>query len=280
MQTRVHLLANPDKKDARSAFDDLRAFAVKRCVLVGADFSVDGRSAVQSAAQRIVILGGDGTLIGVARSLGRDQIPLIGVNVGKLGYLAEFSVDELQRCFEQVLTDDSLVSRRTILEVAVRSGAGENRTSLAVNDCVIQAGPPFRMIRLDIDINHERLTTVAGDGLIVCTPTGSTAHNLSAGGPIVQPDVDAIILTPLNPHSLTHRPLAIDRQAMIEITAAAANPGTTVILDGQLSFPFAKGDQVSIRRFEHDFLAVRNPLYSRWHNLVGKLHWGRSPSSS
>jgi NAD+ kinase len=119
---------------------------------------------------------------------------------------------------------------------------------------------------------------VSGDGLIVCTPSGSTAHNLSAGGPILQPGVDAIVLTAMNPHSLTHKPLVVERESVIDIHASDVSDGTTTIVDGQVSFSLRPGDRVSIKRFDADFQLVRNPLYAKWHKLVTKLHWGRPPS--
>ena len=275
---RVYFLSNPDKADAASVLEELHSFAASRCNVVGSNPGFDGRPAAAAGVDRIIALGGDGTLIGVARSLGADQLPLIGVNVGKLGFLAEFSVSELKSCFDRAVSDDTIISRRTVLQVTVQHDGAVRDTSLAVNDCVIQAGPPFRIIKLDISINGEHLTEVVGDGLIVCTPSGSTAHNLSAGGPIMQPGVDAMILTPLCPHSLTHRPLVIERGSVIDIVAHTVNAGTTAIVDGQVSCPLNPGDRVTIRRFDADLQLVHNPLYAKWHNLVTKLHWGRPPS--
>jgi len=275
---RVFFVGNPDKPNATSVLDDLRLFARDRCEIVGADLRPDARGAIAAGADRVIVLGGDGTLIGVARSLGALQIPLIGVNLGKLGFLAEFSVDEIKAGFDSLLSDPSLIARGAILDARVRQNDGPVEQGLAVNDCVIHAGPPFRMITLGVFINGEHLTNVRGDGLIVCTPNGSTAHNLSAGGPIVQPAVDAIVLTPLNPHSLTHRPLVIEQTSVIEIHAIAVNPGTTAILDGQVSFPVRPDDRVQVRRFSADVLIVRNPRYPRWHKLTNKLHWGRAPN--
>ncbi len=275
---RVYLLANPDKAEVGAALEDLRSFAASRCKVVGSSLGLDGRAAVDAGADRIVALGGDGTLIGVARSLSADQVPLIGVNVGKLGFLAEFSIDELKADFDRAMSDDTIISRRTVLQVTVRSNGGVRDSNLAINDCVTQAGPPFRIIKLGISINGEHLTDVGGDGLIICTPSGSTAHNLSAGGPIMQPGVDAIVMTPLCPHSLTHKPLVIEREAVIDIVAEDVNEGTTAIIDGQVSCPLQPGDRVTIRRFNTDFMLVHNPLYPKWHNLVTKLHWGRAPS--
>lgn len=276
--SRVYLLGNPDKKEVGAVLDEVRSFAESRCNVVGTGLDRDGRAAAASKPDRIVVLGGDGTLIGVARSLGEHQVPLIGVNVGKLGFLAEFSLDELKRHFDRAMADDFLISRRMVLQVAVVRNGAVKDLGLAINDCVIQAGPPFRIINLGVSVNGEHLTDVGGDGLIACTPSGSTAHNLSAGGPIMQPDVDAIILTPLNPHSLTHKPLVVDRESVIDITASAVNEGTTAIIDGQVSCPLRPGDRVTVQRFPSDFLLIRNPQYPKWHNLMTKLHWGQSPT--
>jgi len=275
---RVFFLANPDKPEAVRALERMRELAKGVCTVIGAECRIDGGPAVEAGADRIVVFGGDGTLIGVARSLGANQIPLIGVNVGKLGFLVEFSIDELQTEFAHILSDESLVKRRTMLQVDVHRNGNATQRVPAVNDCVVQAGPPFRIIDLGVAINGEHLTDVGGDGLIICTPSGSTAHNLSAGGPIMQPGLEAIILTPLNPHSLTHKPLVIEREAQIEITALTVNEGTTAIIDGQVSCSLAKGDRVVIRRFDSDLLVVRNPKHTLWDKLVGKFHWGRAPN--
>lgn len=258
----------------------MRTFAQAQqgCKVVGTKQGLGGEAAVSAGAHRIIVFGGDGTLIGVARSLGADQIPMIGVNVGKLGFLTEFSITELKQCFDRAVSDDSIIGRRTMLEVSLACGGGQSDINRAINDCVIQAGPPFRVIRLGISIDGNHLTDVAGDGLIVCTPSGSTAHNLSAGGPIMQPGVEAIILTPLCPHSLTHKPLVIERESVIEVLARDVNEGTTAIIDGQVSCPIQPGDRITIRRFAHDFLLVGNPLHAKWRNLTTKLHWGRAPN--
>ncbi len=276
MTTRVFFFGNPYKDGVEPILEDLVKFASPRCKVVGCEMGFDGPAAIKAKADRIVVLGGDGTLIGVARSLGLDQVPLVGVNFGKLGFLAEFTLDELKHSFEAALCEDKLVCHRTALQVTVTRNGDVRHAGLAINDCVIQAGPPFRMISLDVAINNEHLTSVRGDGLIVCTPSGSTAHNLSAGGPILQPGVDAIVLTPLNPHSLTHKPLVIEREFVIDILASEVNEGSTAIIDGQVSCALAPGDRTTVRRSPADYLLVRNPRYARWHKLVTKLYWGQS----
>jgi len=226
----------------------------------------------------LVVLGGDGTILSVARVLGDQQVPVAGVNLGKLGFLAEFSVDGLIRCFDRLMADGSHICRRVMLEVHSCPQSGQGFASLAVNDCVIQAGAPFRMIELSIEVNGEHLTDVAGDGLIISTPSGSTAHNMSSGGPIVEAGVDAFCLTPICPHSLTHRPVVVAADHEIEVVVNHANKETTAIVDGQISTSLAEGDRLVVRRARQALLLVRNPEQTRWHTLVTKLKWGLLPS--
>ncbi|HUU82106.1 MAG TPA: NAD(+)/NADH kinase [Phycisphaerae bacterium] len=279
VRRRIFILGNPGKPEVVEAFRDLVAFAEPRCHLVGAELSMDGRIALKAGAGKLVVLGGDGTLLGVSRSLGKRQMPLIGVNLGKLGFLAEFTVAELKDQFDRIVTDDTLIGQRMILQAGVHRMGTTRFRSLCVNDCVIRAGPPFRMISLSISVSGHHMTQVTGDGLIVCTPSGSTGHNLSAGGPLVQAGVKAIVLTPLAAHSLTHRPLVVERHSEIDITVDEANEGTTAIIDGQVSFPLAVNDTIVIRKYETNFEIVHNPLYPKWHKLVTKLSWGQSPQT-
>jgi len=277
-QRRIYILGNPDKPEVEKAMADLAEFAGHGCTVVGADLSLDGCLAASAGVDRVIVLGGDGTLIGVARSLGSDQIPLIGVNIGKLGFLAEYSFDELRRNLDRAVGDDTLVMQRMMLDVVVERNEQEDTNVLAVNDCVIQMGPPFRMIDLDVFVDGVPLTRLRGDGLVVYTPSGSTAHNLSAGGPIIQSGVHAIGLTPLNPHSLTHRPLVIEHDCEIEIKAGTVNGESVAIVDGQVTCPLKTNDRVRVRRFGASFQLVRNADHPRWHNLVTKLYWGRAPT--
>ena len=275
---RVFILGNPDKPDVRSALDDVRALVDTEATLAGSELSLDGQVARDAGADFAIVLGGDGTLLAVARSLGDRQIPLLGVNFGKLGFLAEFTVDELKANFKTVLTDTQYVSERLMLTASVQRGGECCFHSLAVNDCVVHAGPPFRVIELGLAIDDADLTTIGGDGLIVCTPVGSTAHNLSAGGPIVQGRVSGITITPLCAHSLTHRPLVVEQDSRISISVRRANQGTSLIVDGQVGASLSDGDRIDIRRSDSTFLLVRNPTYPKWSRLVTKLRWGQSPN--
>ena len=275
---RLFILGNPDKTGVQTAADDIRSYAESQCQVVGTAMGLDGRVAIDAGADLIAVIGGDGTLLAVSRSLGKDQIPLAGVNFGKLGFLAEFTIDEFKTSLPELLRDDAYVSDRMILHLRVTRDDTCCFEGVAINDCVIQAGRPFRVIQLEVRINTMPLTTIGGDGLIVCTPVGSTAHNLSAGGPIMQGGVSGIALTPLCPHSLTHRPLVVEDEVEIEITVQQSNPGTTVMVDGQEGQLLEPGDRVAIKRFDADFRLVRNPAYPKWHGLVTKLRWGQRPS--
>ncbi len=274
---RVFILGNPDKDSVARTLAELQQFAAERCDLVGADLGLDTRKAVNAGAEAIIVLGGDGTLLSVARSLGAEQIPLIGVNLGRLGFLANFSVEELRAHFDRAIDDPALIETRMMLDVSVYREGQACFSSRALNDCVIQAGPPFRSIALSMFLDEQKLTDVGGDGVIVSTPTGSTAHNLSAGGPILQAGVHAIVLTPLCPHSLTHKPLVVEYDSRIEIVAKEINPGSMVTIDGQVSHPLEVDDRTVITRSATPLRLVRNPLYPNWNKLVTKFRWGQSP---
>jgi NAD+ kinase len=255
------------------------AEAIARDVEVVGCATSDGLAAVSAARpDLLVVLGGDGTLLSIARHLGEDQIPIVGVNVGKLGFLAEFSIEEVKDYLRLFSSKPAVCSDRTILDVLVEDAEGPPHAGLAVNDCVVQAGPPFRMITLAVHVDGEMLTTVMGDGLIICTPSGSTAHNMSAGGPILMPGVMGIVITPICPHSLTHRPLLVESSSVIEVTAIRCNAGTTISLDGQVSLPMCAGRRMIVRRYPHVLKLVVRPDRPRWHTLITKLGWGQLPT--
>ena len=229
-----------------------------------------------------VVFGGDGSIISTARNLSRASVPLIGVNVGKLGFLAEFSVGELIDFFPSVGTGSASIYRRMMLRCRVLGGSGadnpvEKFCSAAVNDVFIAAGPPFRAVELQILVDGQPLAGCVSDGLIISTPTGSTAYNLSAGGPILSPQIEAMVITPICPHSLSFRPIVINAESTIEVVGMRVNEGTTVSIDGQVSLSLSSDDVVRIERDDSDFLIVNNPLRSQWDTLATKLRWAEKP---
>jgi NAD+ kinase len=229
-----------------------------------------------------IVFGGDGSIISTARNVSKASLPVIGVNVGKLGFLAEFSVAELKDFFPRLKKGTVPIDKRMMLNCRVFSdGLGKDRDekfcSAAINDIYITAGPPFRMIELKILVDGQSLAGCITDGLIISTPTGSTAYNLSAGGPILSPKIEAVVITPICPHSLSFRPIVINADSIIEVFGVRVNEGTTISIDGQVSQNLSINDVVRVEKENSDFLIVNNPLRSKWDTLATKLSWAEQP---
>ena len=231
-----------------------------------------------SNAKFAVVFGGDGTILSAARTLVQAGIPIIGVNVGKLGYLAEFNVGEVKRLWERLISDEKLIEPRMMLKCDVVRNDEVRFSDAAVNDVVINAGPQFRMIELQVIVDGAPLAGCVGDGMIISTPTGSTAYNLSAGGPILAADISAMVVTPICPHSLSFRPIVVGAERKVEIHALHLNEGTTVTLDGQVANSLSIGDVVRIEKHGGMLKVVSNPMRTQWDTLAGKLNWAGRPN--
>lgn len=293
---RLIILANHNKPLVTESLGGVRPWLESRAKIVAEpDITrlTPDVAATLPPADLALILGGDGTLLAQARLLADLGIPVLGVNFGKLGFLAEFSLDDLRRHWDLIVSGQCRTSRRMLLDVTVHEvpseGCAESPErwpaakfeSIAVNDAVITAGPPFRMIELEITIDpgprQASAATFTGDGVIVSTPSGSTAYNLAAGGSIVSPDVDAMGITPICPHTLALRPIVVKADAGICLRVHRANEGTTLVIDGQIPQRLQSGEQVFIRRHERALLLVHNPDLSYWEMLARKLHWAVRP---
>lgn len=274
----VAIIGSPGKPAAAEIISRVTQWVSERAVVVMSDITYDSQKAIAAKADMLIVLGGDGTLIGAVHGLRERQIPIVGINIGKLGYLADFTLDELEREGEFLFSGELPITRRALMDVRIESGDGATSHSPAVNDCVVLAGAPFHMIELVVEVDGAKVALVRGDGLIVATPSGSTAHNLAAGGPIVEPTGEAFILTPICPHALTYRPVVLDARREIVLRAAECNEGTTVATDGRVSHAFREGDRIIITRYPADFLLVRNPKRTEWHALRRKLRWGEGPN--
>jgi len=285
---RVFIVANVHKPRVDRALQAWKAWIAERATIVGIE--IDGEHDLQKIdADLILVLGGDGTLLSVARRLQGRLTPVMGVNFGRLGFLASFTPENFQQYFDRGLSDGLKHSDRQQLEVSIvsggvdcslDSGALEQRrrfVATALNDAVITAGPPFRMIELTISASMESGVSYMGDGVIVSTASGSTAYNVSAGGPIIHPDVEAFCITPLCPHSLSFRPVVVSSKSVVVIGAARVNEGTTLFCDGQASTRLANGDRIVIRRSAYDVRLVENPDAREWRSLAEKLNWAASP---
>jgi NAD+ kinase len=259
------------------AIENFAKFAAGRAQILANCFRGDCAGDVVKKADFAVVFGGDGTILSAARDLSETDVPVIGVNVGRLGFLAEFSLEEVKNLFDRLTTEKKLIEKRMMLKCTVAGRGSEKLVSTAINDVVITAGPNFNMVDLKITVRGQSLADCIGDGLIISTPTGSTAYNLSAGGPILSANLAAIVITPLSPHTLSFRPIVIDADNKIEIYPQRINEGTTVILDGQILSALKSKDVVTVERHSGSFLVVNNPLRTQWDTLAGKLSWAQKP---
>jgi NAD+ kinase len=231
------------------------------------------RTLLAGQVDLVIVLGGDGTLLSVARAASDRTVPILGVNLGTLGFLTEISLDELFAGLERVLAGQVRIEPRMRLDVRALRDRGELGRFLALNDAVLTQADLARMIDLETRAGGSQVTTYHADGLIVATPTGSTAYSLSAGGPIVLPELEAFLLTPICPHTLTQRPLVLPHSSEIEICVRSRN-GAQLTVDGQEGIALREGDVVSVRRSDHPVRLIASPFRSHFEILREKFHWG------
>ena len=234
-----------------------------------------GDEEFQEKADLLVVLGGDGTMISTARLLGEKEIPVLGINYGSLGYLTEFRIEEMFSALEMILAGDYEIDRRVMLEVEHRRDGETLDTGRVLNDVVINKSVLARIIEIEVKLNNLFVNSFRADGLIISTPTGSTAYNLSAGGPIVYPSMNAVVLTPICPFTLTNRPIVVPDRAEINLRLMNENEGVVLTLDGQIGYQMLTGDSVLIRKSAASFNLVQPPNRNYFDVLRNKLKWGR-----
>jgi NAD+ kinase len=223
----------------------------------------------------LIVLGGDGTLLSAARAIGDRAVPLLAVNLGTLGFLTETSSDELYDALEQTFAGRLVVAERMRLDVEVERGGHVVERHIALNDAVIGKSALSRMIDLEMRTDGGFVTTYHSDGLIVATPTGSTAYSLSAGGPILLPEGESIVLTPICPHTLTQRPLVLPDHYRVEILVLDTRGGDVhLTVDGQVGIPLEQGDRVAVARSAHPARLLVSPHRSPFAVMREKLRWG------
>lgn len=292
---RIVLITNLDKPDAVSASHHLQQVLKGKAQTVVLD-EPDAQKLKDAAPDLVVVLGGDGSILRVAHLMAgmTSPPPIAGINFGKLGYLTAFSLAEFERRLELILQGQMPTSKRMMLEGSIypNGSAASELTPLpdllaqpplfkhlALNDIVINAGEPFRMIEMHVRVNEQNAATFRSDGVIVATSSGSTGYNLSAGGPLMIPGVPAMIFTPICPHSLSFRPVVIPDSATIVIHPHRVNPGTCVNFDGQVTHRLSDEECLVVRRAPSPLLLLENPALSHWAMLARKLHWAQSPRS-
>lgn len=235
------------------------------------DFAAD---LSQVDADVAIVLGGDGSILRAVRSMAYRQLPVLGVNLGKLGFLADLQPGELLALLPRLAQRPYRVVEHLMFECHVFRGQTCLVEQLGLNETVVHAGQPFGILELEFRIDGELVTTYSCDGLIVATPVGSTAHSLSAGGPILRKDLQAFVVSPLNPHTLTNRPVVDSAERVFEITAPRPNEGTTVVVDGRLQCRLEPGDRVRIRQAPCKFKLAEVSGHGYYRTLREKLGWG------
>lgn len=225
-------------------------------------------------ADVLLILGGDGTMLNAARLAGERGIPILGVNMGGLGFLTEVRFEHLYPSLDRVFANEYVLDERLMLAAHVHRHGESVAQGVVLNDVVIGKGTLARMIELRIAIQGQFVTNLRGDGLIVSTPTGSTAYSLSAGGPIINPAVQSLMLTPICPHTLTHRPLIIPGNVEIDVTLTSKDDGAMATLDGQVGISLTQGDSVVLTTSDRRTRLIRFPESNYYDVLREKLKWG------
>ena len=231
------------------------------------------RTQIAQEADLLISLGGDGTMLGAARLVEHRSLPILGVNMGGLGFLTETTIDDLYVSLEKVFAGDYRLDQRLMLQVGLYHQGKRMSEATVLNDVVIAKGPLARMISTQISINQTFMTNIRGDGLIIATPTGSTAYSLSAGGPILDPSLEVLLINPVCPHTLSHRPFLTPSQGSIEV-ALTNHQKAMVTLDGQIGLEMNPGDTVEIQASEHRAQLIRFPGRSNYDVLRNKLRWG------
>ena len=225
----------------------------------------------------VVVLGGDGTILRTCRQLGTNQRPILGVNLGRLGFLADLSPSEFQQKFPRILAHGYQVIHHLMFECRLLRSDGTQEKYLGLNEVSVLAGSALRVLHIHLAINGEPVTTYRCDGLIVSTPVGSTAHSLGAGGPLLRQDLQAFVITPICPHTLTNRPLVDRADCIYTLTAPEFPEGAMLVIDGQIKRPLRPDDRIEIRKAPISFQLARLPDHSYYATLHRKLGWGGQP---
>jgi NAD+ kinase len=285
---RIGIAVKPKLVEARETLAELAGWLRARGVagvwtteaaklVDGGDLTVAEREALPAQVDVVLVLGGDGTLLSMAKAIAEStrDVPILAVNFGSLGFLTEITRPEIFSALDAVLNGRATHDLRMMLRASASHGGRESIVHMALNDVVFSRTALSRMIELSVSVGDQFVTSVKADGLIVATPTGSTAYNLAAGGPIVHPAMDALLLTPIAPHTLTNRPIVIPAEREVRVTPTGSNAGDEVYVtvDGQTGFGLHEGDEIAITRADRPLRLIRSTTRSYFEVLRQKLKW-------
>ncbi len=265
---RVALIGRLRSPEGEKALGEMRAFLERR----GCKVLAEG----ETAADLAVVVGGDGSMLAAARELVRHGVPLVGVNLGRVGFMTDIGHDDMQTGIGAILDGNYTMEERTLLDAEIRRGTGTVLRTIALNEAVVGKGAQGRLIEFELWLDGEFVYTLRADGMIVCTPTGSTAYALSAQGPILHPAVPALALVPLNPHTLSARPVSVGDRSAIEIRLVRALDAQAYF-DGVAHAELAEGDRLMLKRSADVLRFVHPPGYRYFATLREKLRWSEAP---
>jgi NAD+ kinase len=250
----------------------LRSQILEHAEIVACDFH-GAHDMSQIEADVAVVLGGDGSILKAVHQMGERQLPIIAVNLGKLGFLADVSPAELPDVLRDFHAGKLTVIEHLMFECRVMRGEEVFARQLGLNETAVHGGPPFSLLEVDLYVDSELVTTYSCDGLILSTPVGSTAHSLSTGGPILRKDLQAMVIVPICPHTLTNRPVVDSADRLYEMVVTRPNPETSVVVDGRVLCRLQPGDRVRVKRAAPQFKLVAAPGHSYYRTLREKLGW-------
>ncbi len=275
----VGIVVKPNHAEALATAAELSAWLkMKGIAQIGEPLSAgDSPDGYETSlnADLIVVLGGDGTMISTARLIGKNEVLILGINYGSLGYLTDFRIEEMFSALESIIEGSYGIDRRVMLEAELVRDGERLASGSVLNDVVINKAALARIIEIEVHLNGLYVNSFRADGLIIATPTGSTAYNLSAGGPIIYPSMNAVVMTPICPFTLTNRPIVIPDAAEVELSLKDENEGVFLTFDGQTGHRMKAGDRVLIRKSATTFNLVQPANRNYFDVLRDKLRWGR-----
>lgn len=266
------VLTGSDRAEVRAAWDTLRPVVNRFSGIEVVGEYTRSDSISDTDADIVIVLGGDGSILRGCRQLGHNQIPIAGINLGRLGFLADLTLEEFEACLPRLRDRDFEVAEYLMFECTHQLSDG-TEIDLGLNEVTVTSASALKMVDISLEIDDEPVTTYSCDGLILSTPVGSTAHNLSAGGPILRQDLQAFCITPICPHTLTVRPIVDTAERTYRLSVGEARDGAMLVIDGQINRHVLPGDSITIRRADATFQKIRFPGHSDYSTLHRKLGW-------
>ena len=276
---RVVILGAPNRERVKTELERLRPSIARHADIVSEDLAFQ-YSFEENEQDLVIVLGGDGSILQAARQMGRNQVPVLGINCGRLGFLADLSPDDFLETWPQLATGAFEIVDHLMLKTSLVKNGEVSAEQLALNEAAVLGGPPYKVLDIDLFADGHLATRYRCDGLIVATPVGSTAQNLSAGGPILRRHLQAIVLSPISPHTLTYRPLVDSADTQLELTVNEPNESTSIVVDGRVLGKLHAGDRVKIERADQTFQMLCIRGRDDYRVLREKLGWGGSVLSN